>query len=77
MPGIKNFKGANDSGSSCGVLIELARVLNNQNLNYGIKFIFFDGEEGIRNYIQEMDFMEVDITLIKLNNRDSIKNVNI
>ena len=41
MPGIKNYKGANDSGSSCGVLIELARVLNNQNLNYGIKIHFF------------------------------------
>ena len=51
MPGIKNYKGANDSGSSCGVLIELARVLKNQNLNYGIKIIFFDGEEGIKNYI--------------------------
>ena len=51
MPGIKNYDGANDSGSSCGVLIELARVLNNQELNYGIKIIFFDGEEGIRNFI--------------------------
>ena len=51
MPGIDNYQGANDSGSSCGVLIELARVLNNQKLNYGIKIIFFDGEEGIRNYI--------------------------
>lgn len=51
MPGIPNFQGANDSGSSTGVLIELARVLKNQPLNHGIIFAFFDGEEGIANFI--------------------------
>ena len=51
MPGIKNFVGANDSGSSTGVLLELARVLKNYELNYGIIIIFFDGEEAVRNYI--------------------------
>ena len=57
MPGIDNYQGANDSGSSCGVLIELARVLNNQKLNYGIKIIF-DGEEELEIIFLEMDFME-------------------
>jgi Zn-dependent M28 family amino/carboxypeptidase len=51
MPGIPNFQGANDSGSSTGVLIELARVLKNQSLRHGIIFAFFDGEEGIANFI--------------------------
>lgn len=51
MPGIKNYIGANDSGSSTGILIELSRIFSDIDLNYGIKFVFFDGEEGIRNYI--------------------------
>ena len=51
MPGIKNYIGANDSGSSTGILIELSRILSEINLNYGVIFVFFDGEEGIRNYI--------------------------
>lgn len=51
MPGIPNFKGANDSGSSTGVLIEMARLLNNYELNHGLIFAFFDGEEGIANYV--------------------------
>ena len=51
MPGIPNFKGANDSGSSTGVLIEMARLLYNHELNHGLIFAFFDGEEGIANYI--------------------------
>ena len=40
MPGIPNFKGANDSGSSTGVLIEMARLLNNYELNHGLIFAF-------------------------------------
>ena len=51
MPGIDNFQGANDSGSSTGVLIELARILRDQELHHGLIFAFFDGEEGIANYI--------------------------
>lgn len=50
MPGIENYIGANDSGSSCGILLELSRMLAQTNLNYGIVFAFFDGEEGINNY---------------------------
>ena len=51
MPGIDHFQGANDSGSSSGVLIELARILRDKELHHGLIFAFFDGEEGIANYI--------------------------
>jgi Zn-dependent M28 family amino/carboxypeptidase len=51
MPGIDNFYGANDSGSSSGVLIDLARVLKQANLLHNVLLVFFDGEEGIANYI--------------------------
>lgn len=50
MPGIENFQGANDSGSSTGVLLELARKLSGQEFELGIIFAFFDGEEGIAHY---------------------------
>ncbi len=42
-----NFVGANDGGSSTGVLIELARALTAQNRKprLTLKFVFFDGEE--------------------------------
>ncbi len=42
-----NFVGANDGGSSTGVLIELARALAAQNRKprLTLKFVFFDGEE--------------------------------
>lgn len=50
MPGIDNFQGANDGGSSTGVLLELARVLSGTKLDTGIIFAFFDGEEGIAHY---------------------------
>jgi glutaminyl-peptide cyclotransferase len=52
MPGIENFQGANDSGSSTGILIELARILANRKPDIGIMFAFFDGEEGIAGYIE-------------------------
>lgn len=51
MPGIENFQGANDSGSSTGVLLELARLLADTKPDTGIIFAFFDGEEGIAHYI--------------------------
>jgi len=53
MPGIDNFQGANDSGSSTGVLLELARQLSETETvpEIGILFAFFDGEEGIAHYI--------------------------
>lgn len=53
MPGIDNFQGANDSGSSTGVLLELARMMGEAEVvpEVGILFAFFDGEEGIADYI--------------------------
>ncbi|WP_168442181.1 M28 family metallopeptidase [Pontiella desulfatans] len=53
MPGIDPFQGANDSGSSTGILLELARMLGASQTvpEVGIIFAFFDGEEGIAGYI--------------------------
>ena len=39
------FVGANDSGSSVAVLLELARVLTERQNPYTIELLFFDGEE--------------------------------
>ncbi|HUI08126.1 MAG TPA: M28 family peptidase [Verrucomicrobiae bacterium] len=41
------FVGANDAGSSTGVLLEIARVAANQR---NLWFVFFDGEEAMVNY---------------------------
>jgi glutaminyl-peptide cyclotransferase len=46
MPGVK-FVGANDGGSSCGVLLEAARLAAAQP---DLWFVFFDGEECMVNY---------------------------
>lgn len=53
MPGIPGFQGANDSGSSTGTLLELARMLGEHHVQpeTGLLFAFFDGEEGIAGYI--------------------------
>ncbi len=41
-----SFLGANDSGSSSGLLLELARILKQDNpTDYSLWFVFFDGEE--------------------------------
>jgi hypothetical protein len=45
------FVGANDGGSSTGLLLELARVLGNHpNLAKKIELVFFDGEEACENF---------------------------
>ncbi len=62
------FQGANDSGSSSGLLIELTRVLHKQKpLPFTVIFAFFDGEEcmnaygktdglhGSRRFVQQLD----------------------
>jgi glutaminyl-peptide cyclotransferase len=46
-----HFVGANDSGSSTGLLLELASVLGKSSHPFAeIRFIFFDGEEAVRKY---------------------------
>lgn len=49
--GIEHFEGANDSGASTGLLLELARTLK-ANGPHGaeIRFAFFDGEECMEHY---------------------------
>jgi hypothetical protein len=45
------FVGANDGGSSAGLLLELARVLAHQpRLAERIELVFFDGEEAFENF---------------------------
>ena len=45
------FVGANDGGSSTGLLLELARVLAHQpRLAEKIELVFFDGEEAFENF---------------------------
>lgn len=47
------FVGANDGGSSTGVLLELARELSEHNPTpFTLWFVFFDGEEAFRTWTQ-------------------------
>ncbi len=51
---LKNFVGANDGGSSTGLLLELATVLRQQKRNgYSVWLVWFDGEEAIRQWSAE------------------------
>ena len=46
-----SFVGANDSGSSTGLLLEMARVLALEpRLAQEIELVFFDGEEAVENF---------------------------
>lgn len=50
------FVGANDSGSSSGLLVELARVLSGHGkAAQGIELVFFDGEEAMFSKIEGRD----------------------
>jgi hypothetical protein len=47
----EGFTGANDSGSSSGILLEMARVLGTcTNLPIEVLLVHFDGEESLRSY---------------------------
>src|SRR5215475_9041046 len=47
------FVGANDGGSSTGLLLELARVLGHQpSVAKNVELVFFDGEEAYENFSQ-------------------------
>lgn len=41
----KPILGANDGGSGCGVLMEMATILKNNPIDYGVDIILFDGED--------------------------------
>lgn len=52
---LENFVGADDAGSSTGVMLELARNLCSQHGRYSVWFAFFDGEEAVRPEWQDPD----------------------
>jgi glutaminyl-peptide cyclotransferase len=45
-----NFVGANDGGSSAGLLLEMARALNGAVRRDTVYLVFFDGEEAVVNW---------------------------
>jgi Zn-dependent M28 family amino/carboxypeptidase len=47
------FVGANDGGSSTGLLLELARVVSQQRRSSAVWFVFFDGEEAQKSWTEE------------------------
>jgi Zn-dependent M28 family amino/carboxypeptidase len=52
---LENFVGADDGGSSTGVMLELARLLCSQRGRYAVWIAFFDGEEAVRQEWQDPD----------------------
>jgi glutaminyl-peptide cyclotransferase len=51
---IIRFVGANDGGSSTGLLLEMARVLSqNPTLAAKVELVFFDGEEAYENFSEK------------------------
>jgi glutaminyl-peptide cyclotransferase len=46
------FVGANDGGSSTGLLMELARIVSQQKRASAIWFVFFDGEEAQKTWTE-------------------------
>src|SRR5262249_586059 len=52
---LDNFVGADDGGSSAGVMLELARLLCGRPAKYSVWIAFFDGEEAVRKEWQDPD----------------------
>src|SRR5882724_3773150 len=52
---LDNFVGADDSGSSTGVMLEMARQLCGKRGRYAVWIAFFDGEEAVRKEWQDPD----------------------
>lgn len=52
MPG-RVFVGANDGGSSAGLLLELARVLAKQPRRHDVYLVWFDGEEALLEWTEK------------------------
>ncbi len=64
-------KGADDNASSIGVILETAKALQQRELHYDVKFIFFGAEEeGLRGsdyYVAQMSQDEKDRTMVMIN----------
>lgn len=72
----ENFLGANDSGSSTGVLLELARVLAKSNPEYTLWLVFFDGEEAMNIEWQGTDHTYGSTHLVnKLRAEEKLRNL--
>ena len=52
---LDRFVGADDAGSSTGVMLELARLLCKQRGKYAVWMAFFDGEEAVRVQWEDPD----------------------
>ena len=52
---LENFVGADDAGSSTGVMLELARLLCQQRGKYAVWIALFDGEEAVRTQWADPD----------------------
>lgn len=52
---LENFVGADDAGSSTGVMLELARLLCTQHSRSAVWIAFFDGEEAVREQWEDPD----------------------
>ena len=58
-----HYVGANDGGSTTGLLIEMANYLRGRKLNgYSVWLVFFDGEEAIQQW-SDTDSLYVAATL--------------
>ncbi|MDN5846768.1 MAG: M28 family metallopeptidase [Candidatus Nitrosocosmicus sp.] len=66
--------GANDNGSGVSAIIEIARILANENLRHSVQFVFFSGEEqgllGSKSYAKYIK--ESGMDLYRLINLDMI-----
>ena len=71
---VSRAPGANDNGSGVSAIIEMARVLANENLRHSIQFVFFSGEEqgllGSKSYAKYIK--ENGMDLYRLINLDMI-----
>lgn len=75
---VPNAPGANDNAAGVGVLLEVAKSLSDENLNYTLVFIAFDGEEhgliGSSYYLKNLENHE---TIGFMINIDSVGRGNI
>jgi glutaminyl-peptide cyclotransferase len=77
IPGIPDFRGANDSASSTGLILEILSTLSSTDAWHGptIIFAFFDGEECLEKY-RENDGLHGSKRMITwLEKKGTLKNV--